>query len=99
MMEHWAEARPQEMRQSPDSCTNVQAPTGMTWISTLSSLSGNKGDYRQPEGWLRWGCHYRALSYLFGYGSPELQGFHNKLESNPNLLEELERRAGLDMAG
>ncbi len=42
MMEHWAEALPWELRQSPESCTNAQAPAGMTWISTPSSLSGTR---------------------------------------------------------
>ena len=101
MMEHWAEALPWETAPIPRVLYQCPGP-GPGWHDMdfdPIQLIWYKGDDRQPAGWSCEGCHYRALSYLFGHSSPELQGFHDELESNPNLLEELERRAGLDMAG
>lgn len=99
MVEHWAEAHPWELRQSPRVLYQCPGPGWHDMDLDPIQLIWYEGDDRQPAGWLREGCHYRALSYLFGHNSPELRGFHDKLESNLNLLEELERRPGLDMAG
>ena len=100
-MENSAEARPWQTAPIPRILHQYQCP-GPGWHDMdfdPIQLIWYEGDDHQPAGWLCQGCHYRALSYLFGHSSPELRSLHDKLESKPNLLEELERRAELDMAG